>query len=312
MLNARRVAGSVPYRYGEMSMRDPQRPARLATRVRETNRILYSGGARMILIHGYNVEVSQARASYADAMSRLAESSPGLARALVGSVWWLHWPGDLKRPTPKELPAELKRQSVARLIASTGSYPWQIESARLGGRLLARFLLDNHRAGQTGPVVLVAHSLGCRLVSETLLQLHSDGGRQPTEVTLMAAAVPTFMWRSRRRFGELTSIASRVSILHSYDDYVLAYTFPIGQTARTLLSREKEGFFPLAVGAVGEPTDLEWHRQHTKLGHGEYWSSTELTDQLRSIVRRVKFGSSPLPRRGPHHHDLRERRMASR
>jgi pimeloyl-ACP methyl ester carboxylesterase len=124
-----------------------------------------------LLVHGYRTDEDRAEKGYVAFERRLREA--GISNAALGSVWHVHWPADHRRPL------------VARL-----SYSARVPVAETAGRRLKDLLATLSTAQE---VRLVGHSLGCRLVLETIRYVREDvgyDGARIAAVVLLAAAVP--------------------------------------------------------------------------------------------------------------------------
>lgn len=241
----------------ELSVREREHPVggAVADRVREGPPPFVQGRSRLvILVHGYNNDLQDARRSYSefeDNLRRLYNEGGSRVSDLLGKF---HWPGD----------ANLGPVSFI-------SYPFEITDARESAERLADFLRDLHGPGG-GLVQLdfVAHSLGCRMLLETL-ELIPDIGVVKVffgAICLMAAAVQVNMVEPGGPLGETLWIPLRLLILHSTGDRVLHYAFPLGQTLAG------EGFFPTALGRFRPPPWVPgMHVAVDGLGHGDYWRS---------------------------------------
>src|SRR4051794_24091940 len=88
------------------------------------------------------------------------------------SIWGVHWPGD----------HESKAVSFA-------MFNDRIPKAYTSGQMLSEQWLSDRRGKR---IVLIAHSLGCRVALEAVrwLRTHSVAGVEIDAVFLMAAAVP--------------------------------------------------------------------------------------------------------------------------
>jgi hypothetical protein len=224
----------------------------------------------VLLVHGYNNSEAVARESF----GRFVEHLRGLSstgRALAADAVFVYWPGDTNLG----------------LAISAASYPLQVERAIQSGRSLGAHLADLvGPAGTPTEVYLVGHSLGCRLILETLREM--SGAPRPAVfvagVSLMAAAVPEEV--AAERWPELGGIGRprRTDILHSADDRVLHWAFPLGETAAG------GGVFPRAVGRFGEPHGLwTWRRDLAPNDHGDYWADGRATTEAARLV------SGPVP-----------------
>lgn len=210
----------------------------------------------LVLVHGYNNHEQEASEAYACARrrqkSRLA--TPPLQRALDNMLGDAFWPGDA------EWAGALDRLDFLYYSTAVGVAP-------AAGQALAHHL---RRRSDVLVVHFLAHSLGCRVVLETLRALAVEGGPKVGKVCLMAAAVPTYMTcPGGDLYGALT-LPQALRVLYSPADTVLAGAFPPGQMLAG------EGFLPTAVGRYG---DVPLHsgaveRDHIAgARHGDYWGS---------------------------------------
>ena len=223
---------------------EPQSPG--AFRVSELGYVLF--------VHGYNNSHEEARRSYAEFRWWLKEYRAN-ARVLE-----LHWPGD----------------SVYGV--GWASYWRHVRTAQECGKKLAKWITQ--AAGAR--FLLIGHSMGCRLILETLENLAPIIRRHRISgVCLMAAAVPVNDVKSGSLGPRKTDPASW-RVLYSKGDLVLKVAFRAGQPLAldSLVSR--------AVGLDGEPESL-WNVAPTRAriqmtecdsgkpkwrdlyGHGWYW-----------------------------------------
>jgi hypothetical protein len=164
-------------------------------------------------------------------------------------------------------------------MASKVSFPPRVTAADGVGFLLAEALWDSQR----DRVVLVAHSLGCRVALSTIAKLdhwaknaHRAGRPPRMHVVLMAAAVPVPDCAGRGRYAQEPHFA-RCSVMYSPLDGVLGKVFPLGQA---FVDRHAE-----AVGLRGHPEAGRWHaRLRTPNGHGDYWGSPETARQVLGVL----------------------------
>jgi hypothetical protein len=257
-------------------------------------RLLDAGpGAAVVFIHGYATARGQAEANYR-ALQRGLEalaSGGGSNRARLSEgadLFALHWPGDH--------PAE----SVHRYIPGLKPLNWasfavRIPAADETGRLLAQALGRCTRER----VVVVAHSLGCRVALRALHLLHHGdpseiGVRRPAvHLVLMAAAVPVYECTGKNDFAvPADSAQTRCSVLYSAHDLVLRGAFPLGQG---IANRVGE-----AVGLRGRPDGGRWHRSvRTRHGHGDYWTSAVAAREVHAVLACRPPRPAPEPTRGP-------------
>jgi pimeloyl-ACP methyl ester carboxylesterase len=255
-------------------------PLQLSVRLRDSggpvaDTVSLSGGQLdgndtvLILVHGYDNNFSDALASYTTFVSDLGAKFP----TYIGQIAEFYWPGDLQ----------------IRII-SVLSYPNQIQPAIESAQRLSAYLW-NLKGARNGPmeVSFVGHSLGCRVVLE-LLALWT-GGMPPNirlgTVVLMAAAV---LVKHVDQGGQLRAAATLIDdelVLSSKGDPVLHWAFPLGETAA------REGFFPMAVGRFGGPSQtwraslpmFDYGKPYT---HSSYWPGDESSNAVA-----VALGGAP-------------------
>jgi pimeloyl-ACP methyl ester carboxylesterase len=227
---------------------------------------------RVLLIHGYNVN----ERSGLSAMDQLRRSLEAGAPALARQILTVTWPGNENwwRGGP-------------------AAYFTKVDVAQQAGRLLAKHILALHQNGMgAGELVLVAHSLGSRVVMECLRYLEPavrPGTLKSVVVILMAAAVPTHL---DALIAAAHRNSDRIIILHSADDRVLKRWFKVGQTAAF------EGWMPEAIGHAGNPHNPPWAHQERMMGydHGDYWTEAATADvighQLQSALPNVLYRPS--------------------
>ena len=226
-------------------------------------------GRMIVLVHGYNNNKAQAEASY----NAVTHMLPDADRE---AVWEFFWPGFIERltgaltDTPLSLAVHRdERETESSYLISALSYHRQVDKSKEVGLALGQFL-DSLRPAA---IVFVAHSLGCRVTLEAIRFLVSSGATKRLALPgacLMAAAVPTYLVEAPSETeGGLRKAATAITrsfVLHSTNDRVLGFAFPLGQT------RAGEGFLPEAVGFHGGP-DTPWSaRGDTGLGHSGYWT----------------------------------------
>lgn len=211
-----------------------------------------------ILIHGFANSTAKANESY---------------RSLIREVENTIWPGRIDKRSPifgYHWPSDHPNR-----FKSTASFSTRVGVATSAGHHLGALLetLDSRTE-----VVLVAHSLGCRVALGALDYLksgHSRRGATIRSVILMAAAVPVDTCSGAEQFAG--RYARRYTVLHSRRDRVLQWCFPPGQS---LFDRAAT-----AVGRNGGPDGLRWDQKiDTKLGHSQYWSSATAASLLASLL----------------------------
>jgi len=164
-------------------------------------------------------------------------------------------------------------------------YPAAVGTAREAAPRLARHLRS---MPNLLTVHFVGHSLGCRLVLETIIDLAQNGGPHVGKVCLMAAAVPNFKVKAHGSLADALAYAQQVGILHSDKDPVLRYAFPPGQT----LASGDEGFFPSALGLHGPSPDVPGKLDPFHIDgahHGDYWGNSERAPSEIAADRIAEF-----------------------
>jgi esterase/lipase superfamily enzyme len=216
----------------------------------------------LLLVHGYNVSRDDAESG----LSEFARSFDDSRRSPDDDFDLVLWPGDGKVP-----------------ILKTSLYPIRVKTAIACGEELARHLIDLRGPnGGASDLVIIAHSLGCRVVLEALL---AYGGMQPycsrrIDVILMAAAVP-IDWIDQYR-ARIARWNWQIRVAHSDHDWVLKVAFPLGnKLVEPSLSAE-------AVGLRGFPESGCWSASHRAQGHGhgDYWTSGSIQSFVGSVLGR--------------------------
>lgn len=213
----------------------------------------------VVLVHGFNNHYGEASAAYHGFRLRqygraVTQLTPPALEEMLADLFW---PGD----------AAWGLFDLVDFLV----YPAAVGTARDAAPRLARHLrsMPTLRTAH-----FVAHSVGCRIVLETIEELRRNGGPTVGKVCLMAAAVPVFMVQSGGDLAEAMEHAGEVRILHSDDDAVLRYAFPPGQT----LATGNEGFFPAALGLRRPPPGIPGRIDSIDIddaGHGDYWGHSK-------------------------------------
>ena len=219
----------------------------------------------LVLVHGFNNTDSEAAAAYFGFRQREKEifGSPDLKRfdQRFGDTYW---PGDADWWSFFD--------KVDFLI-----YPAAVHTAVKAAQELADLLWQMPNLER---VDFIGHSLGCRVVLETLPLLRSRTLPMIGRVLLMAAAVPSEMLEYGGKFHgllmELAAEGTTIRVLHSKQDTVLHYAFPPGQSlagGKEASSRAlgRFGPSPLMPGYRGSLTEHEI----AGAGHGDYWGHSK-------------------------------------
>jgi hypothetical protein len=238
----------------------------------------------VILIHGYQNSQRKAEGSFESFRRNVERYLSGG----FGAVWEFHWPGDDEN-----------------WFISVAGYSNSVHRARSAGALLASHWLAFRRPWQS--VVIVAHSLGCRValeaVREVLDPVTRYTGPSIEVLCLLAAAVPTSLCATGESFGEAYDGAHE-HVFCSASDRVLQWSFGPGQRAA--------GEPGHAVGRSGGPARRWTSSRDTGLGHSDYWTSRAVALAVARLVGRPVV--RPLDGRLMAQHDLfmAERELATR
>ena len=243
----------------------------------------------LVLVHGFNNSESQAEESYEGYIEMLR---PGLARSRVApdAVAKLHWPGNVA----------IGPFSILDVVG----YPWDVEQALRSVGPLGAFLDGLMARGPRGRLIsVVGHSLGCRLIVETMNRLRASVGGTPLAiVSLMAAAVPVALAETGQPLANASTAAKKVLKPHSRSDWVLWLAFPVGQSAASVLGIERDAYIE-AMGRNGNPSGFGEPLLREGNGHSDYWSDkgagavllVTMDATLREPLEPAKIAESKLP-----------------
>lgn len=160
-------------------------------------------------------------------------------------------------------------------------YPDLVKNAAKTADHLARYLADRTQSALNPiDISFVAHSLGCRVVLETLQRLESVNTVRVRRVLLMAGAVAEGYCVPWERFGfQIAKDEERV--LWSTKDSALKVPFRLGQR----LAEDQPESHRRAIGRRGGPSG-RWSTASctTNAGHGDYWSSTSTVRHIAEII----------------------------
>ncbi|MBA3644676.1 MAG: alpha/beta hydrolase [Gemmatimonadaceae bacterium] len=239
----------------------------------------------VVLVHGFNNTDSEASEAYLGFRTREKEIfSPADPQTFEHLFADAFWPGDA------DWWSFFDRADF--LI-----YPAAVHTAVRAARELANALW---RMPNLETVDFIGHSLGSRVVLETLLLLRARAMPRIRRVALMAAAVPSEMLEPRGRFYDLLIAlqgdGSTIDILHSKADTVLHYAFPPGQS----LAGGREAS-ERALGRFGPSPLMPGYRANVSereiggAAHGDYWghsktaSSRVATEEAGRFLRLGEF-----------------------
>lgn len=227
----------------------------------------------IVLIHGYNDTFEEATTAYA-AFCKLQESmvSEGLDWTFGSTLVEVFWPGDARWG-----------------IARPAFYPWALPVADNVAELLSEIIKDlcGFASGQL-TLDVVSHSMGNRIAFRLFSLLRGIGGLEPRRSMHMASAVP--IGRLENQADELEAglvietASGKSESMFSHGDDVLAYAFPLGETA----DFPQEGLMPVALG------HRDWLPGRSILnfaqwdagpsGHGQYWSGNKVQAEVRDFL----------------------------
>jgi len=159
----------------------------------------------VFLVHGFNVNRSNGAAE----LQNLAQLLPAANESAVVAVLW---PGD---------------STFGPL-----SYPFETNKADDSAVELAKFINDN--LPQRPAISLVAHSLGSRVVMQTVQQLKIMGVAVD-QVCLMAAAIDNDSLAPMAEYSAAAAYAARLAVLYSPCDNVLRFAYPAGNLLSAFL-----------------------------------------------------------------------------
>jgi pimeloyl-ACP methyl ester carboxylesterase len=238
-----------------LSVRVLKRGGPVAKTISEISPLTLRPERIIVLVHGFANDEDQAMAKYETLLRQLPDAR------IATSTYGFFWPGDT---------------GVAKL--NPFAYPFRLEPAHRSAELLGRWLAGLDANTQ---VILVAHSLGCRIVLEAVLQMMDEAANQHrmfpdvTSLLLMAAAVPTQMCRPNPPLGRYGSRpgSRRDIVLYSGNDGALFGAFPFGE----VIGERRLG---TAVGHAGKPRD-RWDKGFdTGLDHGDYYAAPVSAEYL--------------------------------
>lgn len=229
----------------------------------------YPGRRLVLLVHGYNNNPAEAAESYfalrrnLDTLLQNCGISDTARKFFQQEIWEFYWPG--YQPL-SHVSAIGETRSFPESVASSPTYPLEVVKARTWVPFgLAAYL----NSVLPSEIFFIGHSLGCRVILETIVRLMAPTQRIAISgFMLMAGAVPIHLLLESTAFFRQTRRAGRRYCLYSSLDGVLGIAFPPGQIAAGEIPPYG---LPLATGFTGAPTGFYDLRNSTGLGHGGYW-----------------------------------------
>ena len=275
----------------ELSVRTQPAGGPVAAAVQQgSDRWIEHVGRVILFVHGYNNTLSVARDAYETFSTRLAERVREAAAEIFGPRYRFYWPGD---------------EDLG--IFSFISYPVETKDAKASASRFVDFLRELYeRFGHPArPIDIVSHSLGGRVVLETLTALASTEILTGVvkRVCLMAPAVLVEQVEPGGLLYDGARLPETLTILTSEDDWVLWLAFPLGQTMA-------EGGSGRALGRYGPPPGLPARHEPVSggVGHTQYWDcpdavarviidALDFTPPRRELVGRLTPGRETAPPR---------------
>jgi hypothetical protein len=217
----------------------------------------------VLLVHGYNVNESEALG----VLGRFKNTLGYYAPALLPDIFICSWSGNWNVPVLRPL-----------------AYPFMLHNAHESAEPFWKAIrVWYDLPGAPNELVILAHSLGCRLTLEMLKLMHAQGrplNLSRLVVILMAAAVPVQHIEDEGRLNSALGLADTTVVLHSEDDNILASFFGLGQTIAG------DGWFPEAVGLRGAPQPGSWTRSERMqaFDHGDYWAELDTAALIATVL----------------------------
>lgn len=216
----------------------------------------------LVLVHGFNNTDSEAAAAYFGFRNRQTEltgAPPFTWDRYFGDSFW---PGDADWWWIFDK-------------ADFLVYPAAVHRTPAAGEQLTNLL---HAMPALERVDFIGHSLGCRVVLETLQRLVDAGMPRIDRVVLMAAAVRAEDLRPGGKYFDLMTRlqagGTRVYVLHSVRDLVLMGAFPPGQALAGEPSLHALGRDGPDAAMPGYGSTLDDDRVEGA-GHSSYWGHTK-------------------------------------
>jgi pimeloyl-ACP methyl ester carboxylesterase len=233
----------------------------------------------IILIHGYNDSLRDARDVYASFLN------PNFDREHVHSLPPEAWTAYVDALSGDTLDSFSRWGEICLVFwpadvwgeFSAAAYVQELELAAASAKSLASALQGLKRSPQP-QIALVCHSMGARLAFQ-MLEVPSPSIPCRT-MCLMAAAVAVEMVTGSAQpyFGPPIATIEKKRVLYSANDDVLGIAFPIGEAFAG------EGILLQAIGHAGEPS-YAWTdaKDLYPYGHGDYWAA--IGDSNRTTSR---------------------------
>jgi len=238
-----------------------------------------AGQPMVLLVHGFNNDRAQAKESYFTMRRNLNNvlqfcgTDKSRRKEVQRSIWEFYWPG--YHPLTSAGPKGVKRAGWES-GASALSYSLEVGKARAW---VPEGLSEYLREAAPSEIFFIGHSLGCRVILETIDRLLVRQSILLPGFLLMAGAVPINFLTRWGRLRQAAGSVNRRYCLYSWKDSVLSLAFPPGQ----IMAGEQPVYgLPVATGLVGSPRKLYTSHSNTGLGHSGYWGHGIFKDQYAS------------------------------
>jgi len=236
-------------------------------------RVHPSPGRRLVLlVHGYNNNFAEAGEGYfalrrnLDNLLRNCGIGDPARKHFQQEIWEFFWPGF--QPL-SYVSATGSARSFAESVASAPTYPLEVAKAR---SWVPNGLASYLNSVLPSEIFFIGHSLGCRVILETMARLTAPPHRIAISgFMLMAGAVPIHLLLESSTLFQNARRGGKRYCLYSWMDTVLGIAFPPGQIAAGEIPPYG---LPVATGLVGIPSSLYDLRNNTSLGHGGYWKQS--------------------------------------
>lgn len=154
-------------------------------------------------------------------------------------------------------------------------YPLEGNEAIVTGKLLGRYL-SGHLM-QAATLSFASHSLGARVVLETIRQLYRPTDPQVRSLTLMAGAIDDDCLTGE--YNDASAKVGNISLLASEGDKVLEWAFPAGNFFSGIITRG-DPYWHAALGRNGPDTPFPSNLQklwqipnNWNYDHGDYFGT---------------------------------------
>jgi len=232
----------------------------------------------IVMVHGFNNNDGEAAAAYDGFRARQVQAYGTTVDELNAILGDAFWPGDAAWGWFD--------------LFDFGVYSGAIGHAHGTATELAAML---RRMPNLLDLSFIGHSLGCRVILETIDHLLKAADAPPIRrVCLMAPAVPMEKLEPEGDFhATLTQLAANgteILVLHSRQDKVLQFAFPIGQAMggpgeKSDRALGREGPNPMLPGYGGTLDEM----QMGGADHGDYWGHSKKPIAFESAKRAGRF-----------------------